>query len=39
VGDIEFYVIFVIENSSKITKNGFGKKNYLYNQFTLGPMA
>ncbi len=30
-------IYFVIENSTKLPKNDFGRKNKLDNQFTLGP--
>jgi hypothetical protein len=40
VGDIDFKVIFAIENSSKFQKTRFfGRKNQSRTVVTLGPMA
>jgi hypothetical protein len=35
--DIEFWVIFVIWNSTKLQNMVFGKRNQLGNEFTFGP--
>ncbi len=35
--DMEFWVIFVIENSKKLQKAGFGRRKLLGKEFAFGP--
>jgi hypothetical protein len=39
VGNIDFKMIFVVENSNKFPKTRFWKEKLVENMVTLGPMA
>jgi hypothetical protein len=39
VGDVDFKVIFAIENSNKFQKTRFWKEKSVEDMITLGPMA